>query len=70
MVKNYHEDEEEEIEKPLDLKENLSMNPTGRKFRERIDSMQSDDEVPIHINPQTISERDFYYLLIKRRRTV
>ena len=30
-----HDDMEEEIEKPLDLKVTLSMDPTEREFRER-----------------------------------
>ena len=59
----------EEIEKPLDLKVTPSMDPTEREFRERLDSMER-DEVPTCIDPETISERDFYYLLIKRQRTV
>ena len=46
------------------------MDPTEREFRERLDSMERDDEVPTNINPETISERNFYYLLIKRCRTV
>ena len=32
--------------------------------------MERDDEVPTYIDPETISEKDFYYLLIKRCRTV
>ena len=32
--------------------------------------MERDDEVPTCIDPKTISEKDFYYLLIKRCRTV
>ena len=40
------------------------MDPTEREFRERLDSMERDDEVPTYMNPETISARDFYYLLI------
>ena len=65
-----HDDMGEEIEKPLDLKVIPSMDPAEREFRERLDSMERDDEVPTYIDPETISERDFYYLLIKRYRTV
>ena len=65
-----HDDTGEEIEKPLDLKITPSMDPTEREFRERLDSMERDDEVPTYIDPETISERDFYYLLIKRHRMV
>ena len=32
--------------------------------------MERDDEVPTYIDPETISEKDFYYLLIKICRTV
>ena len=46
------------------------MDPTEREYRERLDSMERDDEVPISIDPKIISEKDFYYLLIKRCRTV
>ena len=46
------------------------MNPTEKDFRERSDSMERDNEVPTSIDPKTISEKDFYYLLMKRRRTV
>ena len=60
----------EEIENPLDLKVTPPMEPTEKEFRERLDGMERDDEVPTHINPETIGEKDFYYLLIKRHRTV
>ena len=46
------------------------MDPTEKEFRERLNSMERDDEVPTCIDPETISEKDFYYLLIKRCRTV
>ena len=32
--------------------------------------MENDDEVPAHLDPKTTDEREFYYLLIKRNRTV
>ena len=60
----------EEIEKPFDSKVTPSMDPMEKEFRERLDSMERDDEVPTSIDPRTISEKDFYYLLIKRYRTV
>ena len=56
-------DEMEEIEKPLDLKVTPSMDPTEREFRERLDSMEKDDEVPTYIDPETISETFIIYLL-------
>ena len=46
------------------------MSSTEIEFRERLDSMENDDEVPAHLDPKTIDEREFYYLLIKRNRTV
>ena len=67
---DHDDDMGEEIEKPPDLKVTPSMDPTEGEFRERLDSMERDDEVPTYIDPETISERDFYYLLIKRHRTV
>ena len=44
-----HDEMGEEIEKPLDLKVTPSMDPTEREFRERLDSMERDDEVPTYI---------------------
>ena len=70
QLSDHDDDKGEEIEKPPDLKVTPSMDPTEREFRERLDSMERDDEVPTYIDPETISERDFYYLLIKRYRTV
>ena len=67
---NEHDKMVREIEKPLDLKVAPSMDPTEIEFRERLDSMERDDEVPTYIDPDTISERDFYYLFIKRCRTI
>ena len=58
-----HDEMGEEIEKPLDLKVIPSMDPIEREFRERLDSMERDDEVPTYIDPETISERDFYLLI-------
>ena len=54
-----HDNKGEEIEKPLDLKVTLSMDPTEREFREWLDSMERDDEVPTYIDPETISEKRF-----------
>ena len=67
---DHDDDMGEAIEKPLVLKVTPSMDPIEREFRERLDSMDRDDEVPTYIDPKTINERDFYYLLIKRHRTV
>ena len=66
-----HEDNmREEIEKPFNSKVTPSMDPMEKEFRERLDSMERDNKVPISIDPKTISEKDFYYLPIKRHRTV
>ena len=46
------------------------MSSTEIEFRERLDSMENDDEVPAHLDPKTIDERELYYLCIKRNRTV
>ena len=70
QLSDHDDDIREEIEKPLDFKVTPPMDPTEREFRERLDSMERDDEVPTYIDPETISEKDFYYLLIKRCRTV
>ena len=70
QISDHDDDMREEIEKPLDLKVTPPMDPTEREFSERLDNMERDDEVPIYIDPETISEKDFYYLLIKRHRTV
>ena len=70
QLSDHEDDMREEIEKPLDSKVIPSMDPTEKEFRERLDSMERDDKVPTSIDPKTISEKDFYYLLIKRRRTV
>ena len=70
QLSDHEDDMREEIEKPSNSKVTLSMNPMEKEFRERLDSMERDDEVPTSIDPKTISEKDFYYLLIKRCRTV
>ena len=63
---NYQKDEEEEIEKPLDSKKDLTMDLTEREFRERLGSMERDEEVPTYIKPETIGKREVYYLTLKR----
>ena len=70
QLSDHEDDMREEIEKPSNSKVTPSMNPTEKEFRERLDSMERDNEVPTSIDPKTISEKDFYYLLIKRHRTV
>ena len=70
QLSDHEDDMKEEIEKPSNLKVTPSMNPMEKEFRERLDSMERDDEVPTSIDPKTISEKDLYYLLIKRCRTV
>ena len=52
-----HDEMREAIEKPIDLKVTPSMDPTEREFRESLDSMERNDEVPTYIDPETISER-------------
>ena len=66
------QDEEEQGEEPLNLATQVPppMSSTEIEFRERIDSMENYDEVPAHLSPRTINEREFYYLLMKRNRTV
>ena len=65
------QDEEEQDEKPLNLSTKIPppMSSTEIEFRERLYSMENDDEVPAHLNLKTINEKEFYYLLIKRNRT-
>ena len=70
QMSDNEDDMREEIEKPLDLKVTPPMDPIEKEFRERLDSMERDDEVPTYIDPETIGEKDFYYLLIKRCRTI
>ena len=70
QLSDHEDDIREEIEKPLDSKVTLPMDPTEKEFQERLDSMERDDEVSPCIDPKTISEKDFYYLLNKRCRTV
>ena len=70
QLSDHEDDMREEIEKPSNSKVTPSMNPTEKEFRERLDSMERDDKVPTSIDPKTISEKDFYYLLIKKHRTV
>ena len=66
------QDEEEQDEKPLNLSTQIPppMSSTEIEFRERLESMENDDEVPAHLDPKTIDERELYYLLIKRNITV
>ena len=44
----------EEIEKPLDSEVIPLMDPTERGFRERLGSMERDEEVPTYVKPKTI----------------
>ena len=41
------------------------MDPTEREYRERLDSMERDDEVPTYIDLETISERHFIIYSLK-----
>ena len=66
------QEEEEQGDEPLNVAPQVPapMSSTEIEFRERLDSMENDDEVPAHLYPKTIDERELYYLLIKRNRTV
>ena len=56
-----------EVEKFLDPKIIPVMDPTEKEFRERLDSMERDEEVPTHIKPETVGKREMYYLILKRQ---
>ena len=66
------QDEKEQGEEPLNLSIRVPppMSSTEIEFRERLDSKENDDEVPAHLDSKTIDERELYYLLVKRNRTV
>ena len=49
QLSDHNDDMREEIEKPFDLKVTPPMDPTEKEFRERLDSMERDDEVPTYI---------------------
>ena len=46
------------------------MDPTEKEFRERLDSMVRDEEMPSHIKPETVGKREAYYLILKRQRII
>ena len=56
QLSDHEDDMREEIEKSLDSKVTPLMDPMEKEFRERLDSMERDDEVPVSIDPKTISE--------------
>ena len=60
-------DKIEEAEKFLNPKIIPVMDPTENEFRERLDSMVRDEEVPSHIKPETVGKREAYYLILKRQ---
>ena len=59
-----------DVKKFLDLERIPIMDPTEKEFRERLDSMERDEEVPSHIKPKTVGKRETYYLILKRRRII
>ena len=67
---NDSSDKIEEAEKLLDSPIILVMDPTEKEFMERLDSIQRDEEVPSHINPETVGKREMYYLILKRWRII
>ena len=63
-------DKMEEVEPPLDSLIIPVMDPTEKEFRERLGSMEQDEEVPSYIKPKTVGEREVYYLTLKRQRII
>ena len=63
-------DKIEEAEKLLDPEIIPVIDPTEKEFRERLDSMERDEEVPSHIKPETVGKREMYYLILKRWRII
>ena len=60
----------EKVETPHELQTIPIMDPTEKEFRERLGSMERDEEVPSYIKPETVGKREVYYLTLKRRRTI
>ena len=65
QLTDHDDDKGEEIEKPLDLKVAPSIDPTEREFRERLDSMERDDEVPTKIDSKLLVRETFIFYLLK-----
>ena len=63
-------DKIEEAETPLDSQMIPVMDPTENGFRERLGSMERDEEVPSYIKPETVGKREVYYLTLKRWRII
>ena len=63
-------DKIEEAEKLLDPEIIPVMDPTEKEFRERLGSMEQDEEVPSYIKPEIIGKREVYYLTLKRCRII
>ena len=63
-------DKIEETEKFLNPEIIPGMDPVEKEFRERLGSMERDEEVPSYIKPETIGMREVYYLTLKRWRII
>ena len=59
-----------EVKKFLNPEIIQKMDPTEKEFRERLDSMEQDEEVPSHIKPETVGKREMYYIILKRWRII
>ena len=60
----------EKVEIPHELQTIPIMDPTEKEFRERLGSMERDEEVPSYIKPETVGKREVYYLTLKRQRII
>ena len=60
----------EKVETPYELQTIPIMDPTEKEFRERLGSMERDEEVPSYIKPEMLGKREVYYLTLKRRRII
>ena len=61
-------DKIEEVEKFPNPEIIPVMDPTEREFRERLGSMEQDEEMPSYIKPKTMGKKEVYYLTLKRWR--
>ena len=60
----------EKVEIPHELQTIPIMDPTEKEFRERLGSMERDEEVPSYIKPEMVGKREVYYLTLKRQRII
>ena len=63
-------DKLEDEEKIPYVQEISTMDPTEREFRERLSSMEWDEEVPSYIKPEIIGKKEIYYMTLKRQRVI